>query len=258
MNTAVRVISVIGSSRRKSFQQPPQELGIDCRFLDAAMDVIEGVEVDEMLCYKHCGRLLVKGEIGNFCSHVLAWQELLADKQLTQMIVLEDDVLADWLAVKQIANVDWSQHGITYMKLFWKYPANHVVKYWSYPIVDRHVVQFTNLALGANAYLITRQAAQCFVDAFRFISRPVDVEMDRPWSTGVSVFGMLPVCAIELAIPSTIKSREMVQNNIIPRWRYLRGRAIEHAWANSYKMTRVSASTVKRLVHRSGTLFFNR
>ncbi len=111
MTTAVRVISVIGSPRRKSFQQPPPELGFDCRFLDAAMDVIDGVEVDELLCYKHCGRLLVKGEIGNFCSHVLAWQELLADKQFTQMIVLEDDVLADWLAVRQIANVDWSQHG---------------------------------------------------------------------------------------------------------------------------------------------------
>ena len=259
MTTAVRVVSVIGSPRRQSFQQPPQDLGIDCHFLDAAMDVIDGVRVDEMLCYKHCGRLLVKGEIGNFCSHLLAWKELLADEQLTQMVVLEDDVLADWLAIKKIASVDWSQHGITYMKLYWKYPAKFNVKYWSYPIVDRHIVQFTTLALGANAYLITRQAAKSFVDAMGVISRPVDVEMDRPWSTGVPVFGILPVCAMELALPSTIKNREVVQHNTIPRWRYLRGRAIEHAWANSYKLTSLSpASSVKRLVDRSIAIFTNR
>ena len=46
-----------------------------------------------MLSYKHTGRLLVKGEIGCFCSHLLAWRALLADEHLTQMIVIEDDRL---------------------------------------------------------------------------------------------------------------------------------------------------------------------
>ncbi len=259
MSTAVRVISVVGSPRRSSFVQPPLELGFDFRFLNAATDVIDGVRVDEMLSYKHCGRRLLEGEIGCFCSHLLAWKELLADERLTQMIILEDDVLADWLAVRQIANVDWTGQGVSYLKLFWKYPAKFAVKKWSDPIKDRHLVQFTTLALGSNAYLITRQAAQSFVDAFSVISRPIDVEMDRPWSTGVPVFGSVPVCAIELVVQSTIKDREIGQNNLIPRWRYLRGRAIEHAWGNSYKLTSLSPmSSLKTIVDRSIAILRNR
>ncbi len=259
MSTAVRVISVVGSSRRNSFLQPPAELGLNFRFLDAATNVIDGVRVDEMLSYKHCGRLLVGGEIACFCSHLLAWKELLADERLTQMIILEDDVLADWLAVRQIAEVDWIGQGVSYLKLFWKYPAKYVVRKWSDPIKDRHLVQFTTLALGANAYLITRRAAQSFVEAFSVISRPIDVEMDRPWSTGVPVFGTVPICAIELVVPSTIKDRGIAQNNIIPRWRYLRGRAVEHAWVTSYKITSLSSlASMKTIVDRSIGMLRNR
>ena len=118
MTTAVRVISLLDSPRRHSFVQPPLKLGLDFSFIDGVTGVIDGVSVDDMLSYRHNGRLLVKGEVGCFCSHLLAWRQLLANAQLTQMIVLEDDVLADWLAVQQIANVDWGQHKITYMKLF--------------------------------------------------------------------------------------------------------------------------------------------
>ena len=212
-----------------------------------------------MLSYKHTGRLLVKGEIGCFCSHLLAWRALLADEHLTQMIVIEDDVLADWLAIKQIANVDWSQHGVTYMKLFWKYPAKYKVKYWSYPIENRHLVQFNSLATGTNAYLITRQAAKFFLETFRVISRPIDLQMDRPWSTGVPVYGSVPICAIELVVETTIQHRDVPQHNIIPRWRYLRGRAMEHAWENSYKYTQFSpVSRAKSLVDKSIDILRNR
>ena len=119
---------------------------------------------------------------------------------------------------------------MTYTKLFCKYPAKYTVKSWSYPIVDRHLVQFDSLAVGANAYLITRQAAQFFLETIRVISRLIDLQMDCLWSTGGPVFGSVPICAIELVVETTIKHQAVPQRNFIPRWRYLRGRAMEHAW----------------------------
>ena len=236
MTTAVRVISLKDSVRRPAFHRPSQDLGLDWGFMDASTGLIDGIQFDPKLSLKHQGRRLVPAEVGCYCSHVNAWRELLANPALSQMIVLEDDVYADWTFFAQISGVDWSDIGIDYLKLLVKYPAKFRTVKWCYPFKDRHIVQYTSLALGAGAYLITRKAAERFERLFRTISRPIDIEMDRPWATGIPVTGIIPVSAIELSLPTSIRNRDQSCADRPQTLSYLAGRFIEHSRARSYPL----------------------
>ena len=236
MTTAIRVISLPESPRRDSFHRPPSDLGLDWRFVDASTGLTSGLDVGSRLSFKHSGRALVAGEIACYCSHVRTWSELLESDRYAQMIVIEDDVFVDWNFLNQVAKVRWSDIGVDYLKLYVKYPAKFRVLKWSYPIRDRHLVQYTSLALGANAYLLTRRAAETFSSSFKTISRPIDTQMDRPWSTGVPVVGIVPVGVVEQAIPSTISGREGSHENPMSKLHYYGGRLVEHARARLYSV----------------------
>jgi glycosyl transferase family 25 len=236
MRTAVRVISLENSPRRSSFHRPHENLGLDWAFLDASRDLVDGIQFDPELSYRHARRRLVAGEIGVYVSHMRAWQQMLADPSISQMIVLEDDVYADWEFLAQASRISWPGLGVDYLKFFPKYPAKFRRVSWSYPFRDRHLVQYTSLALGCGAYLLSRRAAARFEASFRTISRPIDVEMDRPWATGVPVMGIIPVAAIELSIPSEIPGREESDITPLQSCGYYAGRVIEHAKAGAYKL----------------------
>jgi glycosyl transferase family 25 len=209
-------------------------LGLSWQFLDAATGLIDGVTYDPGLSLRHVKRQLVAGEIGCFCSHVQAWRELLGNPEIDQMIVLEDDVYADWTFLAEVSGFNWAQLGMNYMKFFPKYPAKFKVLKWSFPIQDRHLVQYTSLALGTGAYLITRWAAAQFERQFKTITRPIDLAMDRPWATGVPVTGIVPVAAVELALPSSILRREQPDRANLQVVRYYAGRVVEHTRAQVY------------------------
>ncbi|OYV32902.1 MAG: hypothetical protein B7Z80_25590 [Rhodospirillales bacterium 20-64-7] len=236
MHTAIRVISLAHSPRRNSFHRPPEALGLDWSFMDASTGLIEGAAYDPALSYRHMSRQLAAGEIGCYCSHLRLWRELLAHPAARQLIVMEDDVYADWDFVAAFAEVDWSKAGIDYLKFFIKRPAKFRMVRWHYPIQDRHIVEYTTLALGAGAYLITRRAAERFERASRIISRPVDVVMDRPWATGIPVLTVFPYIAMELSLPSSLLAREQSDIPRLQRLDYLARRVIEVAKVKTYPL----------------------
>jgi glycosyl transferase family 25 len=233
MQTAVRVISLAHSARRDCFHRPAESLGLDWSFMDASTGLIDDVAYDPLLSYRHMSRQLATGEIGCYCSHVRLWRELLSS-QATQLIVMEDDVYADWDFVAAYAEVDWSKAGIDYLKFFIKRPAAFRMVRWHYPMHDRHLVEYTSLALGTGAYLITRKAAERFERAARVISRPVDVQIDRAWATGIPVLSVFPYIAMELSLPSSLLARERSDISAMRRLDYLAHRVIEVARVKAY------------------------
>jgi len=234
--TAFRVISVKGSPRRDTFHRPSENADIDWDFLDASTGLAEGLNFDARLSCRHMRRRLAPAEVGCYGSHVRAWRELLGNSSLSQMVVLEDDVFADWPFLLKTSHIEWSKLGVNYLKFYVKYPARFRVVSWSSPIKDRHLVQYTTLALGTQAYLISPWAAERFERTFRNVSRPIDIQMDRPWSTGVPVMGMVPVAALELSVASSIPHREKSDMSRIDTLRYFAGRLAEHTRAKSYEL----------------------
>lgn len=236
MKTMFLVISMANGSRRATFHQPEPGLQLNWKFMDAATQLVDGIEFDAKLSYRHSKRRLSQPEIGCHCSHMLAWREFLAS-DCSQLVVLEDDVHADWDYLAQAASIDWSRLGIDYLKFFLKYPAKFDVLAWSYPIVDRHLVQYRTLALGTQTYLLTRRAAERFEQSFRVISRALDVEMDRAWATGIPVVGLTPPASVEMTRPSTMSGRtdpsDISRHELL---QYYAGRAVEKGRAMAYRL----------------------
>ena len=236
MNTLIYVISIADSERRQSFHRPPSN--VSWQFLDASTDLIEGLQYSEQIAWNHMRRPLARPEIGVYGSHVRVWRELLAHPSATQVLVVEDDVYVDWPVTLRLAAMDWSSMGVDFLKFFGRYPAKSRVLKWHYPIRDRHLVRYTTQQLGAQIYLLTRHAAEQFERNFRRISRPIDVEMERPWATGIAVAGIIPPTALELSIPTSItdrvgKRKGTRAENVL----YLAGRVVEHSRARLYRHT---------------------
>ncbi|MDE8346615.1 MAG: glycosyltransferase family 25 protein [Acidocella sp.] len=251
----VRTISMAGDPRRATFVPPQAELGLDWAFMDASTDLLEGLRFDPDISRRHAKRLLTKSELGCYSSHVHAWRMLLAHPSASQMIVLEDDVMVDWPLLGKIAAYDWAGSNVHYLKLHARGypPARHLTTrhpefiYEHSPFYPHGLVHFTGLALGTQAYLITRKAAASFEAQARLVSRPIDRQMDRAWGTGIPVIGFVPFPAIEQSGPSTIgyAGMDKVTLTLPQRARYYIARATEllrirlyHHFAASPRLSR--------------------
>jgi glycosyl transferase family 25 len=233
MKTAFRIISLANSPRRQLFHRPPDNLQLDWSFIDASTSTAEGVSINEKLWEHHMNRSVVQGEIGCFSSHVRAWRELLADPLLDQIVVIEDDVFVDWVRLERIGKVDWHKLNVDYLKLYAQSAPTFRLLRRAYPVTGHHIVQYTKMALGTQAYLLTRSAAERFERLLNVMSRPIDNEMDRPWGTGVPVMGLSPSPVIELSLPSEIENRELDQRR--RPLSHLIGRTIERARGRAYR-----------------------
>lgn len=232
--TLIRVISVAGSARRGTFHRPPA--GVEWEFFDASTGLAEGFEYDLDVAWAHIKRALAPGEIGCYCSHVRAWQALLADPTADQILVVEDDVYVDWPVTLHLTEIDWASKGVHFLKFFGRFPAKFHVAEKNYPIWDRHVVQYQTQQFGTQIYLLTRHAAERFVRNFRRISRPIDVEMERPWATGIPVAGIVPPTALELSVPSSgVDRRADREPTHLESARYYGGRVIERIRGRVYR-----------------------
>lgn len=257
VETIIRTISLPGCSRRGIFGAPPESLGLDWEYLDASSTLLDGLDYDPALSRRHCKRSLHKAEIGCYSSHVQAWRMLLAHPHAVQMIVLEDDVAADWQMLAKIASYDWSALNVHYLKLSARaypsartltrsHPQFHAARS---PFFPHHLLQFTGLALGTQAYLITRQAAARFSAHCQVISRPIDREIDRAWATGIPVIGFVPFPAMELSLPSIIGYHGLERTDLSPLQMigYYAARAVERARIILYRYFSVSPRIPKLL-----------
>ncbi len=141
-----------------------------------------------------------RAELGCFSSHYSLWQELLAGGA-DQVIVLEDDVLVDWVYLRRVAEHDFSTNGIQYLRLASTATPPSIYKG---ELLGRYLVHFLGYALGAQAYLLTRTGAEHLVERMRCVRAPVDDMLDQSWRGSLPNFGLYQHPVISAEGPSHI------------------------------------------------------
>lgn len=149
---------------------------------------------------------LTPGEIACYLSHRRAWQEIVA-RGLGGAIVLEDDVLlgrdfTTALAELERIPLDWD-----------------VIKLGSLstkPLAARtsatrfSLCAYRKVPISAFAQAVSRAGAEKLLNARRAFGRPVDVDLQFPWETGVEVLGLEPYpVTVDSACGSEIGTRRL-------------------------------------------------
>ncbi|HKT74170.1 MAG TPA: glycosyltransferase family 25 protein [Steroidobacteraceae bacterium] len=200
--TKIWVISVpTAEARRSDFVRCAG--GAEWEFYAAHTGLDANLVYDEASTVGRFGRKLHPGELGCYSSHFSLWRWLL-HSQFDQAIVLEDDVVADWKFLDELRQIDLTQRGIDYLRLFAKMPAP-----WrpiASPYLDqyRHLIRFTGYALGTQAYVVTRAGAERLIRHGASVEAPVDVYMDRTWDHGLLNLALYPFPVYERHQPSSI------------------------------------------------------
>lgn len=204
--TLVKVVSMKGSSaRRESFEKLAEAADLNWEFFDARTQAEEPLSYSESLSRRRFGRPLSKGEVGCYVSHYKLWEELLTSPA-DQMIVLEDDVIVDWNALKAIAEFDCGVAGIDVLRLFATHPFRFVPAMYRFLSEHHHIVRSKGFAFGTQGYLVTRRGAEAFLAGGTTIYEPVDWRISRYWDYRLPCYVIFPFPILERHATSTIGS----------------------------------------------------
>jgi glycosyl transferase family 25 len=202
--SAITIISLRSAgARRAHFAKFADDPALAWSFFDALTGIEPPLEYDPAAVRRVHGRGLTPGELGVYASHVAVWQRLL-DSNERQMLVFEDDVVADWPLIARLAAYDFSAIGINYLRLFTKIPPRF--RKLKTPFLDRyhHLIRITGFALGTQAYMITRSGAERLLKHAARIECPVDAYMDKYWTHGVPNLALYPFPVFERFDASSI------------------------------------------------------
>ena len=154
---------------------------------------------------------LTRGEIGCYLSHISIFKKLL-DENLDYAIVLEDDLVfkpgfARIPSVVESIKVKWD-----YIKLIAPGKKKQINSRIGLGIdsgngSDFELVTWRKVPIGTAAYVVSRDGAKKFIEKRSVFYRPLDVDLQFPWETGVEIFGLLPHMVDEAALPSQIDHR---------------------------------------------------
>jgi glycosyl transferase family 25 len=148
--------------------------------------------INHSLYYKRNRRLFPKpGEVGCYLSHLKAMSTFLESPD-PWCIILEDDaeLLPDCKKVLRLLseNTRWD-----IVKLFNFHSGMPIKKHALGD--DYHLVIYLTRTTSCAAYAINRQAAQKILDQALPMSEQIDHAIDRPWETGLRIFGIRPMLA---------------------------------------------------------------
>lgn len=214
INAAIRVISLPSATeRRAAFANATGGAGVSWEFFDARTNISDALQYDAGGARRAHGRTLTAGELGTYASHLAVWKWLL-DSEFDQAIVFEDDIVADWPFIEQLATLDFSAMGIDYLRLFTKIPARF--RKLRCPFLDRyhHLIRITSFALGTQAYLITRDGAKRLLKHATRVNCPIDTYMDKYWRHGVPNLALYPFPVFERFGASTIGETRFEKKSI--------------------------------------------
>lgn len=254
--TQVWVISLAtASQRRASFQESAASSGLAWSFWDAHQQLDAALSYDRDGLLINLGRPLTDAERGCYSSHYSLWQWLI-QSPCEQMIVLEDDVIADWRFLEALSRIRFEDYGIEYLRLFAKVPSQ-----WRYvrsPFLGwyHHLIRFTGYPLGTQAYLMCRSAALKMLSAGSSVTAPVDAFMDQSWLHGVLNLALHPFHIVERYQSSSIGEERLRDGATpggrtrLPRARRYVKRKLRLAWS-VYGPEPLAARRLKReLVRR--------
>lgn len=203
-STPIHVISLTSAlDRRESFSRSIEGQDLDWRFFNAHRQP-DGIRYDEAAAIRHHGRPLQPGELGVYSSHSALWRQLLADPTTNQYLILEDDVIADWSAIRMLCAIDYAAEGMEYLKLFYKLPSPHLPHRRNWPVPGFYVVRLYGKPYGAQGYFITKKAAARFLELYTDAVRPIDDQTDRFWENGIPNLCLFPFPIMEEYRESTI------------------------------------------------------
>jgi glycosyl transferase, family 25 len=235
MRTTIRVISLAtDQQRRAAFQERARGATLPWSYFDACTNLAPDITYDEDLAIVCRGRPLTRAELGCFSSHYSLWQELLAGGA-DQVIVLEDDVLVDWVYLQRVAEHDFSANGIQYLRLASTATPPSIYKG---ELLGRYLVHFLGYALGVQAYLLTRTGAKHLVERMRCVRAPVDDMLDQSWRGSLPNFGLYQHPVISAEGPSHIGAARNAPY-VMParlKWRRLWHRVEEKLRSRSYRL----------------------
>jgi glycosyl transferase, family 25 len=202
--TRIVVISMADAGERRArFEARAQNAPVAWSFYPAHTSLHPSLRYDEERAIVAKGRPLRAGEIGCYSSHYAAWEALQKD-EADQYVVLEDDVIVDWTFVGKLAQVDLAAMGISYLRLYYKFPARAALVKENFIDRARSIVELAGNAYGTQGYAITKAGAKVFLDHCRIVCRPIDDEMDRTWVHGQRNLAVFPSPILEESAGSSI------------------------------------------------------
>jgi glycosyl transferase family 25 len=204
VRTKIIVISLpAAQERRERFRERAHNAPVAWSFYPGRTGLHPGLHYDEQAAIIAKGRPLRPGELGCFSSHYTAWEELLSD-HADQYVILEDDVIVDWAFMSKLAEVDLAEAGISYLRLYYKFPGATALVRENFIERARSLVELGGPAYGTQGYAITRAGAKVFLKHCRVVTRPIDDEMDRAWVHGQRNLAVFPFPIMEESSRSTI------------------------------------------------------
>ncbi|MEE8601602.1 glycosyltransferase family 25 protein [Euzebya tangerina] len=202
--TKVVVLSLpTATERRRRFEASVPTCSLPWSFFDAHTGLDPALTYDDRAARRAKGRSLTAGEIGCYSSHLGIWRQLLAGEDQAY-IVLEDDVIADWLFLRALADHRPVDHGISYLRLYYKRTPRYVERQRPFLTRSTALIELLDPAFGTQAYYIARPAARHFLARFSTVSRPIDDQLDRYWEHGVPNYSVFPFPVLETVQESMI------------------------------------------------------
>jgi glycosyl transferase family 25 len=239
VQTKITVISLASASDRRSrFRQRAQDASVPWSFYPACTGLHPALRYDEKAAIIAKGRPLSAGELGVYSSHYSAWEDFMSD-DADQYVVLEDDVIVDWMFLNKLARVDLESMGINYLRLYYKVPVKSALVKENFIERARSIVELDGTAFGAQGYVITKNGARTFLDHCRFVTRPIDDEMERSWAHGQRNLSVFPFPIMEESAESIIGDSRF-GDFAVPQ--HLKLRQLIH-----YRMDRLRRGTAKTM-----------
>lgn len=236
--TKIFVVSLRSAvERRQSFEAANAHNSKIWAFFDAHETLHSDLDYNEDDAIVAKGRPLTRGEIGCYSSHYALWKQL-ADDDVDQYLVLEDDVIVDWQYLQAFMAEHHQAAGNDYIRLYYKNPVRSRLLQKNFLSRSTWLIELSGYCFGTQAYLLTKNGARRFMAQTRKVRRPIDDEMDRSWSHGISNRAVFPFPVIERSVPSDIGISRFEAFSIPPRLKLRRfvARNIERA---RYRLARL-------------------
>ncbi len=137
---------------------------------------------------------LTRNEIACYISHLKACEQIVK-QNLDYGIIMEDDLVIskDFVLVPQAINAiskKWS-----YLKLMTQFKPKKIIS--REPIdfdspIKFELVEWNKPPMGAQAYAITKQTAQKYIEKRAVFFRPSDVDLQFTWEIDLNIMGIIP------------------------------------------------------------------